>query len=177
MATWCKKPTHWKRLWSRERLRAREEGSDRMRWKDEIIDSVGMSLSKFWEIVKDREAWSAAVHGVTYSQTLLSAWTTTCIYKYMCNYVCVYKYMCLYLGICIYTTLFNILGWRESVPWRQTNPAPNSSFLTSWLTPQFLSDKMAIQCNIWCCVWLFVTVVWGCVWLSSVHGLLQSRIL
>ena len=43
-----------------------------MRWKDEIIDSVGMSLSKFWEIVKDREAWSAAVHGVTYSQTLLS---------------------------------------------------------------------------------------------------------
>ena len=36
-----------------------------MRWLDGIIDSVGMNLSKFWKIVKDREAWGAAVHGVT----------------------------------------------------------------------------------------------------------------
>ena len=37
--------------------------------EDEIIDSMAMSLSKFWEIVKDREAWCAAVHGVTKSRT------------------------------------------------------------------------------------------------------------
>ena len=44
----------------------------RMRWLDVIIDTVGMNLSKLWEIVKDREAWHAVVHGVTKSRTRLS---------------------------------------------------------------------------------------------------------
>ena len=43
-----------------------------MRWLDSICDSMDMNPSKLWEIVKDREAWSTAVHGVTKSQTLLS---------------------------------------------------------------------------------------------------------
>ena len=43
-----------------------------MRWLDRITDSVDMNLDKFWEIGKDRDAWSANVHGVTKSQTQLS---------------------------------------------------------------------------------------------------------
>ena len=65
-------PTHWKRPWCWERLKAKEKGWQRMRWLDSTTDSKDINLSKLQEIVEEKGGWCAVVHGVAKNWTQLS---------------------------------------------------------------------------------------------------------
>ena len=90
----------------------RRKGWQRMRWLDGIIDSVGMSLNKLWEMVKDRKAWHAAVHWVSKSQTWLSDWATTANVSKVLFWV-VWTILANETEEVIVGTLKFVVGWGE----------------------------------------------------------------
>ena len=72
LATWWKGLTYWKRPWCWQRLKAKGEGWQRLRWLESNTNSMDMNLSKLQELVMDRKTWCTAVHRVAKSQTQLS---------------------------------------------------------------------------------------------------------
>ena len=73
------------------KIEGRRRGWQRMRWLDGITDSMDMGLSKLQEMVKDREAWRAVVHGVAKSRTWLSDWITKTILSLLLLRFCILK--------------------------------------------------------------------------------------
>ena len=135
--------------------RQEEKVRQRTRWLDGMTDSMDVSLSNFWEIVKDREAWRAVVHGVTKSQTWQSDSTTAIITKNLSDVACKEKYVKVYLHWLFSQNEFSHLLLYKLNSFYPLNP--ESSF--SLYTGKFLYQCVCMPIPFKVCLFLSVNLL------------------